>query len=43
MLEYIIAKGGFIMKREIANKADFDNLVEKIEGCLTWYEKRNFD
>lgn len=31
------------MKREIANKADFDNLVEKIEGCLTWYEKRNFD
>lgn len=31
------------MKREIVNKADFDNLVEKIEGCLTWYEKRNFD
>lgn len=31
------------MKKEIRNKSEFENLVEKIKTCLDWYRKRNFD
>lgn len=29
--------------KKIKNKSEFDELIEKINICLEWYEKRNFD
>lgn len=31
------------MIKDIKNKSEFENLVEKIKTCLDWYRKRNFD
>lgn len=31
------------MKKEISSKSEFDELCEKINECLSWYDKRNFD
>lgn len=28
---------------KIRNKSEFDDLIEKISNCLSWYEKSNFD
>lgn len=35
-------EGEYIMKK-ITNKSDFDELIEKIQKSVTWYEKANFD
>lgn len=31
------------MRKEINSKSEFDELCEKINECLNWYDKRNFD
>ena len=36
-------EGEIFIIKDIKNKSEFENLVEKIKTCLDWYRKRNFD